>query len=151
MADRLGHASIAVTESTYAHQFDAANRSPERWAMLEAIYGKPMERSDGSGGQQTAAPWVPMCSICSRNGQHGSRRQEPHMPDKEEVPGSSRGSRTLESPAQAGSSFTWGRVGRRRGTLWKGFGKPLFASTAARTASPEITGIFATTTHDVMG
>ncbi len=56
VADRLGHASIAVTQSTLAHQFDAANRSPERRAMLEAIYGKPMERSDGSGGQQTAAP-----------------------------------------------------------------------------------------------
>ena len=57
--------------------------------MLEAIYGKPMERSDGSGGQRRQRPWVPMCPICSRNGQHGSRRQEPHMPDKEEVPGSS--------------------------------------------------------------
>lgn len=72
------------------------------------------------------------------------------MPDKEEVPGSSPGSPTLESPAQAGFRLCGGGW-RPRGTLWKGLGKPLFASTGARTASPEITGIFATTTHDVMG
>ena len=39
VADRLGHANIAVTQSTYAHEFDAAARSPERRALLEAIYG----------------------------------------------------------------------------------------------------------------
>jgi integrase len=54
VADRLGHANISVTQSTYAHEFDAAARSPERRAMLEAIDGKPMEGTDGSSGQQTA-------------------------------------------------------------------------------------------------
>jgi len=54
VADRLGHANIAVTQSTYAHEFDAAARSPERRAMLEAVYGKPMAGSDGGGAQQTA-------------------------------------------------------------------------------------------------
>ena len=40
VADRLGHADVAITQRTYIHEFDAANRSPERRAMLKAIYGK---------------------------------------------------------------------------------------------------------------
>ena len=58
VADRLGHASIAITQSTYAHQFDAANRSGERRALLESIYsggdGRPMVGTGGNTGQQEA-------------------------------------------------------------------------------------------------
>ena len=60
VADRLGHSNIAITQSTYAHQFDAANRSDERRAMLESIYsggdGRQMVGEGGSAGQQTTDP-----------------------------------------------------------------------------------------------
>jgi integrase len=35
---RLGHASVAITQRIYVHQFDAARRSPERRARLEKLY-----------------------------------------------------------------------------------------------------------------
>lgn len=36
---RLGHASVAITQRIYVHQFDAARRSPERRARLAKLYG----------------------------------------------------------------------------------------------------------------
>jgi integrase len=40
VADRLGHADIAITQRTYVHEFDAAGRSDARRAMIESLYGK---------------------------------------------------------------------------------------------------------------
>jgi integrase len=54
---RLGHANVAITLGTYVHEFDAASRSDERRDRLAAIYGRGMESTDRSSGQQ-AAPVV---------------------------------------------------------------------------------------------
>ena len=53
---RLGHSNVATTMRIYAHQFDAARRSPERRNRLAALYGSvevPMKASDESKPQQT--------------------------------------------------------------------------------------------------
>lgn len=36
---RLGHSSPAITAAIYSHEFEAARRSPERRARLDALYG----------------------------------------------------------------------------------------------------------------
>ena len=53
---RLGHADIVTTMSTYAHAFDAANRSDERRALLTALYGgNAMETTRRKRTKQIAA------------------------------------------------------------------------------------------------
>jgi integrase len=39
LSARLGHRDPAITASTYSHEFEAASRSPQRRARLDAIYG----------------------------------------------------------------------------------------------------------------
>lgn len=51
---RLGHASVAVTQRTYVHQFDAASRSAERRARLAQLYTSDrLEETDDDVAQKT--------------------------------------------------------------------------------------------------
>lgn len=57
LSSHLGHASPAITASTYSHEFERAARSAERRERIEGLFGGALETSletDGdSNGQQT--------------------------------------------------------------------------------------------------
>jgi len=57
---RLGHASVSITLTIYAHEFDAARRSQDRRDGLASLYGRPdgstMAASNGNGPQPNADP-----------------------------------------------------------------------------------------------
>lgn len=58
LSSHLGHASPAITASTYSHEFERAARSDERRARIEGLFGGALETSveteDGSNGQEMA-------------------------------------------------------------------------------------------------
>lgn len=58
LSSHLGHASPAITASTYSHEFERAARSDERRARIEGLFGGALETSvetnGGSNGQDTA-------------------------------------------------------------------------------------------------
>lgn len=58
LSSHLGHASPAITASTYSHEFERAARSDERRARIESMFGGALETSvetnGGSSGQETA-------------------------------------------------------------------------------------------------
>jgi hypothetical protein len=56
VSSRLGHASVATTQRTYVHAFDAARRSDDRRRRLAAVYdggAASTEASDGTTPQRT--------------------------------------------------------------------------------------------------
>jgi hypothetical protein len=58
-SNRLGHGNIA-TMRVYAHEFDAARRSPERRARLAARYGNGMAAGMAApGGTEAHQPAPP--------------------------------------------------------------------------------------------
>jgi integrase len=72
---RLGHSSVATTQRIYVHEFDAASRSGERRARLQALYGAagveaPVEAADrmrisADGGESLPDP-APLRAIGDR-------------------------------------------------------------------------------------
>lgn len=58
LSSHLGHASPAITASTYSHEFERAARSDERRQRIEGLFGGALETSveteDRSSGQETA-------------------------------------------------------------------------------------------------